>query len=465
MPISAAVYARISSDQDGTALGITRQLEDCRRRALELGWTIAEEYVDNNVSAYSDKRRPEYTRLLADIGDGLRDGVILYAPDRLSRKPPEIEHFLEVLAAAKIRHLQFVTTGDIDITNGDGLMVLRLLSAVAANESATKSRRVRRKMDQRAELGLPHGGYRRPFGYEDDKLTLRRDEAEVIRGIADRFLAGESMRSLATWLDAQGVRTVGGGPWRSHTLRALLMSGRIAGLREHRGEIVGAAAWRAIISPSKRERIVRRLARPATGQRRTPRKYLLSGLGRCGRCGGTLYSSPRKFSRRYVCLSGPDHGGCGRITVAALPLESLIVEMVLFRLDTPELAAAMSGRGAENADAAALSESLSEDRTQLAELGRMWGAKEIDGQVWQSARRPIEDRIRITERRLASATHTDALVGLSGQGSSLRERWEGLDLSRQAAIVRAVLDHVVIAPGQRGAQALDQARVQPIWRV
>src|SRR5580700_1179097 len=216
MPVSAAaIYARISSDQDGTALGVTRQLEDCRRRAQELGWAIGEEYVDNNVSAYGDRRRPEYTRLLTDITEGLRDAVILYAPDRLSRKPAEIEHFLEVLAAAKIRHLQFVTTGDIDITNGDGLMVLRVLSAVAANESTTKSRRVRRKMDQRAELGLPHGGYRRPFGYEDDKVTVRLNEANVIREVVERFVAGESLRSLARWADGQDIRTVGGGPWRS----------------------------------------------------------------------------------------------------------------------------------------------------------------------------------------------------------------------------------------------------------
>jgi site-specific DNA recombinase len=466
MPVSAAaIYARISSDQDGTALGVTRQLEDCRRRAQELGWAIGEEYVDNNVSAYGDRRRPEYTRLLTDITEGLRDAVILYAPDRLSRKPVEIEHFLEVLAAAKIRHLQFVTTGDIDITNGDGLMVLRVLSAVAANESTTKSRRVRRKMDQRAELGLPHGGYRRPFGYEDDKVTVRLNEANVIREVVERFVAGESLRSLARWADGQDIRTVGGGPWRSSTLRTLLASGRIAGLREHRGEVVGAAKWRAIISPSQRERVLRRLTQLETARRRAPRRYLLSGLAHCGRCGGTLYSSPRTRTRRYVCLSGPDHGGCGRISVTAEPLEKLVTDAVLFRLDTPELAAALSGRAAENADATALADALADDRARLIEVARMYGEKEIDGRQWQAARTPIELRIRAVERQLATAANSDAIVGLSGNGVSLRARWESLDLTRQAAIVRAVLDHAVVLPGVRGAQTLDPGRVQPIWRL
>ncbi len=48
---AAAVYARISSDTEGKALGVTRQLEDCRRLADQVGWTIGQEYVDNDLSA------------------------------------------------------------------------------------------------------------------------------------------------------------------------------------------------------------------------------------------------------------------------------------------------------------------------------------------------------------------------------------------------------------------------------
>ena len=250
---SAAVYARISSD-DGSALGVTRQLEDCRRLAESLGWPVADQYVDNDVSTSTGRRRPGYERMLADLADGTRDAVVVYHLDRLTRRPVELEHFLSVVEVARLRHLRFVA-GSGDVANGDGRMVLRMLSAVAANESATKSRRVKRKMDQNAEAGLPHGGYRRPFGYADDKVTVREDEAQVVRDLAGRFLAGESLRSLATWLDEQGVRTVAGGTWRTPTLRAMLAAGRIAGLREHRGQVVGAAVWLALISEQQRGRI------------------------------------------------------------------------------------------------------------------------------------------------------------------------------------------------------------------
>lgn len=57
---------------------------------------------------------------------------------------------------------------------------MRVLSIVAANASATKSRRVRRKLDQVAASGRPHGGSNRPFGYEADFITIRPAEAEVV---------------------------------------------------------------------------------------------------------------------------------------------------------------------------------------------------------------------------------------------------------------------------------------------
>ncbi len=67
---SAAIYARISADVEGTGLGVTRQLEDCRKLAADRGWAVGDEYVDNDVSAFSGKRRRDYERMLADLASG-----------------------------------------------------------------------------------------------------------------------------------------------------------------------------------------------------------------------------------------------------------------------------------------------------------------------------------------------------------------------------------------------------------
>ena len=110
-PRSAALYARISSDQEGTGRGVARQLEDCRGLAETLGWVVGEEYVDNDVSAYSGKARPAYERMMADIRDGARDGVIVYHVDRLTRRPIELEEFASAIETAKVQRVRFQADG------------------------------------------------------------------------------------------------------------------------------------------------------------------------------------------------------------------------------------------------------------------------------------------------------------------------------------------------------------------
>src|ERR1700761_9470309 len=95
-PQSVAIYARISKDSTGERLGVERQLEDCRKLAHELGWTVGDEYVDNDVSAFSGKVRPEYRRMLDDLRARIRDAVIAHHTDRLHRSPTELEEYIEV---------------------------------------------------------------------------------------------------------------------------------------------------------------------------------------------------------------------------------------------------------------------------------------------------------------------------------------------------------------------------------
>ena len=462
-PTTAAIYARISLDAEGEGKGVKRQIEDCRKLAANLGWTIADEFVDNDISAYSGKRRPEYERMLDDIRAGIIDGVLVYNLDRLTRRPAEFEHFNDLALAVGIP-LRCVT-GDLDIGTEDGLLMGRIQAAFAAKESAAKSRRQKRKNDEKAAARLPHGGSQRPFGFKDDRTSHQPDEAAVIRQLAERYLAGESLRSLATWLDAEGIRTVNGGPWRTNVVRLQLTSPRIAGLKEHRGQIVGNAVWEPVISVATRERLLAAFDQRKSSGRRSPRRYLLSGLMRCGLCGGLLYSARRETTRRYVCTSGPDHGGCGRITITAAPVEQLIAEVVLTRLDTPGLAQALAGQKATDVDSAGLLEEITADREQLEELATLLADRAMTTPEWMTVRNVIEARIRRNERRLHQATDSHQLEDIIGQGDALRSKWTTLNLDRQAAIVRTLVDRVVIASGVRGVRGVDPGRIDAVWRL
>ena len=464
-PHAAAIYARISRDISGERLGVERQLSDCRELARARGWTVAEEYIDNDVSAYRGKARPAYKRMMEDILAGQRDAVIVYHMDRLTRRPIELEEFTQVADRAGLTQVVTVNT-DLNLGNNDGLFTARILAAVAAQESGRKSERLKRKARETAEAGRPNGGYLRPFGYEKDRVTVIESEAAVIREVAARYIAGESLISLTKWLQGAGHLSMAGLPWHTSTLRTMLANPRIAGLRAHNGVVVAKAVWPAIISEEQRAQIMAAMERRRVSGRRTPRRYLLSGLLRCGNCGNKLFSSSRIDSRRYVCSSSPDHGGCGRLTVVAGPLEEWIAEAVLIRLDSPAMDDAMAGRAAADSRQTALISELHADEEQMQELAQLWATKAISSGEWKAAREPLEARIYNSQRALTQLAGNHALDGVVGQGAKLREGWESLNLSRQAAIVAAVLDYATIESRKtRGGAGFDPSRVVPTWRL
>ena len=163
--------------------------------------------------------------------------------------------------------------------------------------------------------GRVGGGGTRPYGFEADRLTARESEAVVIRECVARFLAGEPVRAICGDLNARGVPTVTGGPWKSQVLIRVISASRTSGQREHRGEIVGDAVWPAIVRPADTARIRAILADPARRTNRTARRYLLLRLLRCSRCDETLVSRPASGGvRRYICAKGTNYTGCGRRT-------------------------------------------------------------------------------------------------------------------------------------------------------
>jgi site-specific DNA recombinase len=459
----AGVYARISSDREGDGLAIGRQLEDCERVAAERGWRVVERYVDQDVSAYKSRVRPAYRRMLGDLRSGTIDGVVVYHLDRLHRLPRELEEFFDVCKAAGVDDLACVT-GRIDLADPDGQFQARILGAVAKKESDDKSRRIRRKNDERAAAGKVAGGGTRAYGYAEDKRTIRPGEAAVIREAATRFLAGESVRSICGTLNERGEPTVTGKQWTQQTLRRMLNNPRLSGQRIHRGAIVGKAEWAAIITPAESERIRALLADPNRRTNKTARRYLLRGLLRCGRCGATLVARPRADqTRRYVCAKGPGCGGCGGIAINADPVEEAVTEAVLFRLDSPDFAATLAGRTDDPAAAEWQAEAEGA-QAQLDELATAYANQLIGLQEWLTARGAIEQRLQTARKKLAALNQVSALDGYLGNASELRSEWPSMPLSRQAAIVAATLDHAVIVPATPGRNTIDLSRISFVWR-
>ena len=465
MVTAAAIYARISSDPDGDQLGVRRQVEDCEAYAAKRGWPVAEVYIDDDVSAYSGKVRPQYRRMLGDISDGTVDAVIAWNLDRLHRQPKELEVFFETCDAAHVRDIATLA-GDVDLGSHDGRFHARILGAVARKESDDKSRRLIRKHQELAQAGKSVGGGDRPFGYQADRLTVEPSEATAIREAASRIRAGDSLRSIAADWNRRGIVTVRGGAWSVSGLGRMIKNPRLSGQRGYRGEIVARGTWDAILTDEDTAHLMAVLNDPARQVLRSVRRYLLGGLLRCWLCDAILVARPTGGGiRRYICANGPGFFGCGHIAINAEPTEVLLYKGVLHRLDTPELAAAMVRAATEDAEADIVQGSVDADRAQLAELARGYGEKQITFAEYLIARKPIEARIEAGQRKVSRLTQTSAIANYVGHADELRAQWADLALTRQRGIVASVLDRAVVRPAERGRRVFDEDRVEAVWRL
>src|SRR5262245_25166919 len=239
-PRSAAIYVRISQDRGGGGLGVERQEQECRALAQRLGWTVAEVYCDNDLSAFSGRRRPDYERMLADIDAQKITAVIAWHPDRLHRRSMELERYISLCEKHHVEN-QTVTAGMWDLSTPSGRMTARQLGAVAAYESEHKSERLKSARIQQARNGKHHGGIR-CYGYEKDGVTIVADEAAEIANACEAIAGGASLRGIVRDMNERTVRTTTGKTWTSQQLRQTLMSPRIAGYSTHKGIIVGTAA-------------------------------------------------------------------------------------------------------------------------------------------------------------------------------------------------------------------------------
>ena len=462
---AAAIYVRISSDREGTRAGVSRQLQDCKEWAERHDSTWVEIYEDNDLSAYRGKLRPAYKRMCEHIKDGTRDGVIAWHPDRLHRNLREIEDFIDLIDATGAE-VATVTGGDYDLSTSTGRGILRISGVFARMESEDKSRRITRSAKQQALEGRRSGGGTRGYGYNADHSQIVEAEAAIITEAASRILAGDTLRSVCSDLNDRHVPTVSGATWSTTVLRTMLTSGRISGQREHHGELVAAGKWPAIVPPTTTARLRKLLLDPNRRTNRAPRSYPLTGLVFCGKCGAKMVARPKSDGRRqYVCAKGPGFHGCGGCTILAEPLETLIAEAILIRLDSPVTHHAIKHGVTSEDDADRLMVDIASAKDQLEQLALMWSRKEISVREWSAARKSLDDQIKIAEKGVGALLQSSALDGFIGNADTLRGQWSDLAAARQGAIAAVLLDRITIGPAVRGRNRFDPSRIDATWRV
>ncbi len=173
--------------------------------------------------------------------------------------------------------------------------------------------------------------------------------------------------------------------WTGSAIGKLLLQERLYGVRVHDGRVVAVGSWPRILDEATCARLRAVLTDPARRPGPPVHSYLLTGLLRCGRCGGRMRSTkPKTGKRAYQCATKPE--GCGGVSILADETEHQVVEQVLDAVASPSFLKVPT----VDAQAEDLAAAIAADLSQLEELARDWAAKMISRGEWLAARNAIQ---------------------------------------------------------------------------
>jgi DNA invertase Pin-like site-specific DNA recombinase len=439
----------VSLDATGEGLAVDRQREACLSILAARGWELADEYVDNSVSATdSRKNRPDYDRLVRDLDAGRFDAVVCYDLDRLTRQPRQLEDWIE---AAEGRGLALVTAnGEADLTTDAGRLFARIKLAVARSEVERKSVRQRDAARQRSDIGRPPLGVRLT-GYTP-KGDVIPDEAETVRQVFAAFLDGGTLKGIARTLTEAGITTRRGRPWNPSTVRDMLSNPRYAGRAVYRGKETGKrGAWVALVSDEDFERAQALLAEPTRRkQAGTERKHLGSGLYLCAVCEQPVSAWS---GARYRCRDG------AHVNRARGPVDAFVEAVLVERLARPDLADMLASTGTNTEPYLA---EIDRQKRLIARAEADYKAELIDGALYKTTRDEAVAALRAAEDALANLTTGSAVRPVLGAPDPATA-YESSDLATR----RAVLDFLMVVklrPGHRYSRTFDPETVAISWR-
>lgn len=364
----AAIYLRISQDRHMKGDAIRRQRDDCEYTCRYHGWEVVAEYVDQSRSAYSGIERPEFERMVRDFRAGRFDVVVAWKLDRLVRRVGTLADMVSEVQGERPGDGLRVCTSDcglLDLTTSDGRYLAMMFANNAEFESARKGERERRANLQHALEGRPRRGARRCYGYTADREVIS-EEAAVVQACYRAYLSGHAMNAILRALNGDdgsvaypALREALAGlkepqtPWTRTRLKYMLINPKYCGfvayvseparpgmkrrqracivaehvVRDDNGEPI-RGDWDPIITEAEWYAAYEKARARQRGQQPNWRKYIGSGVYRCGVCGKPMYA----MSGSYRCKT-PGHACRLRE-----PIDALVVETVRKRLARGDLA-------------------------------------------------------------------------------------------------------------------------------
>ena len=368
----AAIYARYSTDMQSTT-SVEDQVRQCRERAERDGHEIVDVFSDYAISGSSLGNRPGMLSLMAAAKACAFDVVYAEALDRISRDQEHIAGIFKRLNHADVA-INTLSEGEINELH---VGLKGTMNAIFLKDLADKTRRGLRG---RVEAGRSGGG--NSYGYDvvagsgDDRgqRSINSMEAQIVVRVFQEYATGKSPRRIAFDLNDDTIPGPAGRDWGPSTINGNRARGtgilnnelyvgrmiwnrlryiknpdtgkRISRLNPEEDwiandlpelRIIPQDLWDAVKdrqgSMSKNTRPDLKTDRPFWEQIRP--KYLLSGLMKCGQCGGSYTKISQNL---FGCATTRNKGTCdNRLNIRTDAVERIILEGLRDHLMDPEL--------------------------------------------------------------------------------------------------------------------------------
>lgn len=443
--IVLALYRRVSTDKqadEGYSLDV--QMEKLRAYAKTLSNVKqVREYTDDGYSG-SSLDRPGMKQMIEDIEAGSITHVVVVKLDRLSRSQKDTLHLIEdVMIPANVAFISIMESFNTDTPFGRAMV--GILSVFAQLERENIFERTRGGMQKRVEKGYWPGGGRTPYGYDYDPaqgILVPNEQAEMVRHIYDRYLAGAGMQAIADELDLKYERVVYNILTRKSNAGYIVYNGE-----EYRG------LHEPIISMETYTQAMQLLAERSAAKLVTKTDHLLTGFCYCGKCGARMrYMKWGKAGYKLVCYSqqrskqylvrDPD---CDVPAPFAEDVEAGVIQ-TLFAVSREKLAGAKKSVQSDS-----VSDMLQMQRSKAeAKLRRLYGLYGDSGDPYllEAINGTKADLERINASLADECSKEQAVrtvLSTCRRLEGIQDAWPQMSVQEKRTVLASVIDRIIIS--------------------
>ena len=331
--MNIAAYCRVSTDKEDQLNSLETQKEFFLEYTKRTGDNLIKLYADEGISGTKIKNRKEFQRMLADAEKGLFDMVVVKDISRFARNTVDLLQSVRKLKALGIE-TQFLTANMTSMGNSE--FVLTIFGALAQEESANTSKRIKFGKKMNAEKGrVPNivYGYDKTIG-DYFNLSINEEEAKVICQMYKWYTEeGYGGAKIANMLNERGIKTKRGNNWSQNSICRILTNeiytGKIINGKEEIADFLTGqrkekdeSEWLVTVRPELRiiedetfdkaqEILKGRHDSFKMTHERQSNKHLFSTLIKCKDCGWSFRRTVRQYKNTYVRWVCSGHNGRG----------------------------------------------------------------------------------------------------------------------------------------------------------